>query len=84
MTDVKQMTFDDVVEITKPAPDSQYRLVACKCRSAEVVYLHCKGADGQLVWRVKCMDCMAETRRGYAIRHDAQIVWNTGQDIASP
>ena len=78
------MTFDDVIEIVKPVSDSQYRLVNCKCGSAEVVYLHCKGALAQLVWRVKCTDCMAETRNSYPIRHDAQIAWNTGQDIVSP
>ncbi len=78
------MTFDDVVEMVKSAPDSQYRLIACKCGSADAVYLHCKGADGCLVWRVKCMDCMAETRSGYPIRHDAQIAWNKWQGIAIP
>jgi hypothetical protein len=78
------MTFDDVVEMAEPAPDSQYRLVNCECGSADVVYLHCKDAFGQLVWRVKCMDCMAETRSCYTIRHDAQIAWNIGKDIAKP
>ena len=78
------MTFDDVVEMIKPADDSQYRLVRCECGSTEVVYLHCKGEFEQLAWRVKCMDCMAETRSCYPIRHDAQIAWNIGKDIAHP
>lgn len=78
------MTFTDVVEMSKPNPESQYRLKNCSCGSDEVVYLHCKDVFGHLVWRVKCMDCMAETARSFPIKHDAQIAWNTGEDIAHP
>lgn len=75
------MTFSDVVEMSKPDPDSQYRLKTCACGGGEVVYLHCKDIFDNLAWRVKCMDCMAETARSYAIKHDAQLAWNTGQYV---
>ena len=78
------MQLDDVVEMQKPDPDSQYRLKNCRCSSGEVVYLYCKDVFGHLGWRVKCMDCMAETISSYPIKHDAQISWNTGLNIWQP
>jgi site-specific DNA-methyltransferase (adenine-specific) len=47
------MKMDDAVQIIKPAPDSHYRLVPCKCGSDNVAYV--LGNDGR--WRVQCFDC---------------------------
>ncbi len=67
------MTFDNVVEIIKPDPDSQYRLKGCKCGSDNVAYM--LGVDG--LWRVRCFDCGC-SGSGSAVRHEAQVKWNGG------
>jgi len=69
-------TFDDVVEITKPAPDSQYRLRPCNCGSQEVVYAQYIDAAGATRWRVVCMDCGATADTGTSVRHEVQLAWN--------
>ena len=80
--------FDDVIEITKPDPDSQYRLIPCKCGSSEVVYARCVSPycydrpqkkppepSPHDMWRVVCTDC-GETTTLEPKKHDAQIRWN--------
>lgn len=69
-------TFDDVVEIIKPAPDSQYRLIPCDCGSSEVVYAQYIDPAGAPLWRTVCMDCGAKVDTGSITRHDAQMEWN--------
>lgn len=78
------MCFDDVLEMEKPDTHSQYRLVPCRCGSEEVVYLHCRDIFGNLHWKVRCMDCGAEAVAAYAVKHDAQVEWNTGRNILYP
>lgn len=69
------MMLDDVIEIKKPEPDSQYRLLPCKCKSDNVAYVHYNGRGGAK-WRVKCFDCGKTVDKGNTVRHDAQLVWN--------
>lgn len=70
------MMLDDVIEIKKAAPDSQYRLLPCKkCNSDNVAYVHYNGRGGAK-WRVECFDCGYTVDKGNTVRHDAQIVWN--------
>lgn len=65
------MTLDDVVKIQKAAPDSQYRLIPCRCGSDDVAYV--LGVDGQ--WRARCFSCSAHGP-GSTVRHEAQVYWN--------
>ena len=65
------MMLDNAVEIKVPQPDSQYRLLPCKCGSDNVAYV--LGADG--LWRVQCFDC-GHSGAGAEIRHEAQVKWN--------
>lgn len=74
----------DILEVRKPAPDSQYRLKNRCCGGSNIVYLRCKDIFGHLSWRVKCLDCNEETISGYPIQHDAQIAWNTGANVFKP
>lgn len=69
-------TFDDVVQIIKPAPDSQYRLCPCDCGSTEVVYAQYTDAAGAPMWRVVCMDCGKTVDLHDSRRHQVQLVWN--------
>ena len=69
-------TFDDVVKIIKPDPDSQYRLIPCDCGSSEVVYAQYIDPTGAYLWRTVCTDCGATVDPGTSIRHDAQLEWN--------
>lgn len=69
-------TFDDVVEIIKPDPDSQYRLIPCACGSNEVVYAQYTDAAGAPMWRVVCTDCGATVDLQGNVRHDVQVEWN--------
>ena len=70
--------LDDVLEIKKADPDSQYRLRPCKkCRSENVAYEHYNGRGGA-AWRVKCFDCGYTVDKGNMVRHDAQVNWNKG------
>ena len=69
------MMIDDSIEIKVPAPDSQYRLLPCKCKSDNVAYVHYNGRGGAK-WRVTCFDCGHTVDKGYRVRHDAQLAWN--------
>lgn len=71
--EVDKMILDDAVEVIKPDPDGQYRLVRCKCGSDNVAYV--LGADGK--WRARCFDC-GHTGEKARVRHDAQVRWNRG------
>jgi ribosomal protein S27E len=75
------MSFDDVLEMEKPDPHGQYRLTPCDCGSEEVAYMHCKDLFGNLFWRVRCVDCGAETTDMHQAKHDAQIGWNKRENI---
>lgn len=69
------MMMDDVIEIKVPEPDSQFRLVPCKCGSDNVTYEHYNGRGGA-AWRVKCYCCGFTVDKGNRVRHDAQRNWN--------
>lgn len=69
-------TFEDVVEIIKPDPDSQYRLTACDCGSSEVVYAKYITRGPTETWRVVCTDCRKTVDICATIRHQAQLAWN--------
>lgn len=69
------MMLDDVIEIKKPDPDSQFKLLPCKCKSDNVAYEHYNGRGGAK-WRVKCFDCGHTVDKGNTVRHDAQRAWN--------
>ena len=70
------MRMDDVIDIKKPDPDSQYRLKPCKkCQSDNVAYVHYDGRGGAK-WRVQCFDCGHTVDKGNKVRHDAQLAWN--------
>ena len=69
------MKMDDTIEIKVPEPDSQYRLLPCKCESDNVAYVHYNGRGGAK-WRVQCFDCGYTVDKGNRVRHDAQINWN--------
>lgn len=70
------MNMDDVIEIKKADPDSQWRLRPCKkCRGENVAYVQYNGRGGA-AWRVKCFDCGYTVDKGNKVRHDAQVNWN--------
>ena len=70
------MMLDDVIEIKKAEPDSQYRLLPCpKCKSDNVAYVHYNGRGGAK-WRVECFDCGHTVDKGNTVRHDAQVAGN--------
>lgn len=69
------MMMDDVIEIKVPDPDSQFRLIPCKCGSDNVAYEHYNGRGGA-AWRVKCYCCGFTVDKGNRVRHDAQRNWN--------
>lgn len=69
------MMMDDVIEIKVPEPDSQFRLIPCKCGSDNVAYEHYNGRGGA-AWRVKCYCCGFTVDKGNRVRHDAQRNWN--------
>lgn len=69
------MSMDDVIQIIKPAPDSQFLLLPCPvCQGDNVAYVQKKTNDGEK-WHGKCFDC-EYTGEGAAVRHDAQLKWN--------
>ena len=69
------MMMDDVIEIKVPDPDSQFRLIPCKCSSDNVAYELYNGRGGA-AWRVKCYCCGFTVDKGNRVRHDAQRNWN--------
>lgn len=68
------MVMDNVAQMLLPDPDSQWRLKDCSCGSDEVVYLQVNAEPA--LWKVRCMKCGKETE-DHAIRHNAQLEWNT-------
>lgn len=70
------MILDNAVQVIKPATDSHYRLLHCKCGSDNVAYV--LGADGR--WRAQCFDC-GHTSPGRMVRHEAQQLWNKGGSV---
>lgn len=73
---MSERTYDDVVAIIKPDPDSQYRLTLCDCGSGEVVYAKYITQDSTEAWRVVCTDCGKVVDIKTTIRHQAQLAWN--------
>lgn len=67
--------MDDVIEIKKADPDSQWRLRSCRCGSDNVAYVHYNGRGGAK-WRVKCFVCYFTVDKGNRVRHGAQLAWN--------
>lgn len=75
------MMADDIIEIKKPAPDSQYRLRNCpRCDSGDAAYVHYNGRGGAK-WRVECFNCGYTVDKGDTVRHDAQLLWNKGASL---
>lgn len=69
------MVMDDVTQIIKPEPDSQFRLLPCpECQGDNVAYVQKKTNEEEL-WHGCCFDC-DYTGEGAAVRHDAQLKWN--------
>lgn len=70
------MMMDDVIEIKKADPDSQWMLRSCKkCGGDNVAYVHYNGRGGAK-WRVTCFDCGRTVDKSNTVRHDAQVNWN--------
>lgn len=70
------MKLENVIEITTPLPDSQYRLAPCKqCKSDNVAYVRYNAENGE-AWRVECFDCGHTVDNGDKVRHDVQLTWN--------
>ena len=65
------MMLDDVIEIKVPEPDSQFRLIPCKCGSDNVAYEHYNGRGGA-AWRVKCYACYVPNARA-DMRHRKKV-----------
>lgn len=69
------MRMDDVIKIEIPVPDSQYRLIPCRCKSDNAAYVKYKKGCEEL-WRVQCFDCGLTVDVGTTVRHTVQIAWN--------
>ena len=69
----------EVIGVTVPDPDSQFRLRACGCLCTDVRYLKIRAA-GREVWAVRCFGC-GKTGDIFMIRHDAQVYWNTNMAV---
>lgn len=67
--------LDDAVEIRLPAPDSQFRLMPCRCKSDHVAYVKYLDGDEEK-WRVRCFDCGNTVDKGPTVQHEAQLAWN--------
>lgn len=61
-----------LVDIHRPHPDSQFRLVPCSCGSRKVAYI-CYGHKDH--YTVMCDTCGKQTALHYT-KHKAQIEWN--------
>ena len=68
-------SLQDEFDRIQPDPDSQFRLLNCKCGSDRAVYVHYNGKGGA-AWRCRCSDCGFTVDRGNKVRHDAQRNWN--------
>ena len=69
------MEMENVIQISRPAPDSHYRLRNCRCQSDNVSYVQYEG-DGAERWRVLCFDCGNTVDKGCTVKHEAQVAWN--------
>lgn len=70
------MYIDDAIDIKRPEPDGQFRLVACgQCKSDNVAYVKYQ-KQGQVRFRVSCFDCGSTVQTGSECAHDAQVAWN--------
>lgn len=69
------MSLDGVIEIIPADPESQFRLLNCKCGGDNAAYVHYE-VDGGTAWRVECFDCGFTVDKGHRARHDAQVEWN--------
>ena len=58
-----------------PDRDSQYRLRPCRCGCEKVGYIQLPSGERK-PWAVRCFGC-GKTGEAFAIRHDAQVYWNT-------
>lgn len=67
--------LDNVISIERPAVDSHFKLLPCRCKSDNVAYVHYEARGGE-AWRVQCFDCGFVTDKGNKVRHDAQVIWN--------
>ena len=68
--------FSDVISITKPEPDSHFRLVPCRCGSDNIAYVKFVTPMGDS-YRVSCFDCgCTMTPSGIVSKHTAQMHWN--------
>jgi hypothetical protein len=66
---------DFIATMTKPAPDSQFRLLPCSCGSNNVAYgERCTPSRGR-EWAVGCMNC-GKVTDWHTVRHHAQLEWN--------
>lgn len=75
------LEINNAYEIRQADPDSQWRLKNCqKCKSDQAVYVRVFDSQGNLVWKVKCLHCEAETEERF-VQHDAQMLWNSSQII---
>lgn len=61
-------------QIIRPDPDSQYRLVPCKCGYGDVAYARKITTHG-VEWAAGCLTCERCTRI-WTAQHAAQIEWN--------
>ena len=66
-----------LISTIKPDADSQFRLVPCSCGGEPVYEMHTLMRFPNGVWCVGCPVCKKGTTRYHAVRHDAQIEWNT-------
>lgn len=74
--------LNDVLSITRPEPDSHFRLTPCECGSDNVAYIKFTALQGES-YRVSCLDCgKTVSICGIASRHDVQIRWNRVEEVA--
>lgn len=71
------MYIDDAIRITKPEPDSHFRLLPCRqCKGDNVAYVQYLDKD-RVLYRVSCFDCGFTVKpEDAACAHDAQLAWN--------
>ena len=65
---------NDVIEIKKPEPDSQYRLLPCKCGGDNVAYVHYNGE------RAEC--CRGQSKRGERVAAVEILGADSDQEIS--
>lgn len=68
------MIMENVLSITVPAPDSQFRLKPCSCGADNPVYVQYQEGDRTPI-KCRCFEC-GRTTGPHDIAHDAQAEWN--------